>query len=67
MCAIFIGLTIIIIMFSILQKTLNINFVKVFLLRLLFQAVLLGGIDCIKIKARHRNGLLLLSGFYYVV
>ena len=35
--------------------------------RLLCQAVLLGGIDCIKIKARHRNGLLLLSGFYYVV
>lgn len=54
-------------MLSILQKTLNINFVNVFLPRLLCQAVLLGGIDCIKIKARHRNGLLLLSGFYYVV
>lgn len=54
-------------MLSILQKTLNINFVKVFLPRLLCRAVLLGGIDCIKIKARHRNGLVLLSGFYHVV
>ena len=39
-------------MFSILQKTLNINFVKVFLPRLFSRAVLLGGIDCIKSKSQ---------------
>jgi len=43
------------------------KFCKGFSAEAFCRAVLLGGIDCIKIKARHRNGLLLQSGFYYVV